>query len=247
MVLGILTSIAACPAIIGTTEAVRQGQAQNKREQHRGQKTNLVATCTKNSSQSSQINGGLIVLKNNKVSIPSLAQQVTLPTHSSPSLQLYIAAPTSDDDDDDDPTSDELEFECAPPHPFTGYFMPHPAHNWSWRGEGLVSTIAPGPPILNWIYVDKDTNEVKYGDKHQSAGHVMGPWNCTKIDRRMTFEGWEGFLAVREKKGEWAVYFDREDDGLKGKVLGRRMLEVEIWRRERKKGREDAENKNYNG
>ena len=70
MVLGILTSIAACPAIIGTTEAVRQGQAQNKREQHRGQKTNLVATCTKNSSQSSQINGGLIVLRNNKVSIP---------------------------------------------------------------------------------------------------------------------------------------------------------------------------------
>ena len=73
MVLGILTSIAACPAIIGTTEAVRQGQAQNKREQHRGQKTNLVATCTKNSSQSSQINGGLIVLKNNKVSIPTKA------------------------------------------------------------------------------------------------------------------------------------------------------------------------------
>ena len=73
MVLGILTSIAACPAIIGTTEAVRQGQAQNKREQHRGQKTNLVATCTKNSSQSGQINGGLIVLKNNKVSIPRMA------------------------------------------------------------------------------------------------------------------------------------------------------------------------------
>ena len=70
MVLGILTSIAACPAIIGTTEAVRQGQAQNKKEQHRGQKTNLVATCTKNSSQSGQINGGLIVLKNNKVSLP---------------------------------------------------------------------------------------------------------------------------------------------------------------------------------
>ena len=93
MVLGILTSIAACPAIIGTTEAVRQGQAQNKREQHRGQKTNLVATCTKNSSQSSQINGGLIVLKNNKVSIPPsdyihlqacANQKKTPPTHTSP-------------------------------------------------------------------------------------------------------------------------------------------------------------------
>ena len=149
--------------------------------------------------------------------------------------------------DDDVPEEDELEFECAPPHPFTGYFMPHPAHNWAWKGEGLVSTIAPGPPILNWVYVDKDTNEVKYGDKFESAGHIMGPWNCTKIDRRMTFEGWEGFLAVKEKKGTWALYFDREDDGLKEKVKGRRMLEVELCRRERKKGKEDAENRNYNG
>ncbi|KAL2058224.1 hypothetical protein ABVK25_001842 [Lepraria finkii] len=121
MVLGILTAIAACPAIIGTTEAVRQGQIQNKREQHRGQKTHLVASCTKNSSQSGQINGGMVVLKDHK---------------------LYIAMPT---DDDDIPEEDELEFECTPPHPFTGYFMPHPAHNWKWQGEGLVSTIAPGP------------------------------------------------------------------------------------------------------
>ena len=98
MVLGILTSIAACPAIIGTTEAVRQGQAQNKREQHRGQKTNLVATCTKNSSQSSQINGGLIVLKNNKVSssippseytIASLRNQKKPYSHCLPTLALH--------------------------------------------------------------------------------------------------------------------------------------------------------------
>ena len=67
MVLGLLTAIAACPAIIGTTEAVRQGQNQNAKEKHRGQKTNLVASCVKNSSQSAQINGGMVVLKNHKV------------------------------------------------------------------------------------------------------------------------------------------------------------------------------------
>ncbi len=67
MVLGILTSIAACPAIIGTTEAVRQGQAQNAREKHRGTKTNLTAKCTKQSSQSAQLDGGMIVLRNHKV------------------------------------------------------------------------------------------------------------------------------------------------------------------------------------
>lgn len=67
MVLGLLTAIAACPAIIGTTEAVRSGQNKNAKEKHRGQKTNLVATCVKSTSQSAQINGGMVVLKNHKV------------------------------------------------------------------------------------------------------------------------------------------------------------------------------------
>ena len=70
MVLGLLTAIAACPAIIGTTEAVRSGQNKNAKEKHRGQKTNLIASCVKSSSQSAQINGGMVVLKNHKVRIP---------------------------------------------------------------------------------------------------------------------------------------------------------------------------------
>lgn len=70
MVLGLLTAIAACPAIIGTTEAVRSGQNKNAKEKHRGQKTNLVASCVKSSSQSAQINGGMVVLKNHKVRFP---------------------------------------------------------------------------------------------------------------------------------------------------------------------------------
>lgn len=70
MVLGLLTAIAACPAIIGTTEAVRSGQNKNAKEKHRGQKTNLVASCVKSSSQSAQINGGMVVLKNHKVCFP---------------------------------------------------------------------------------------------------------------------------------------------------------------------------------
>ena len=88
--------------------------------------------------------------------------------------------------------------------------------------------------------MDKDTNEVKYGNKIEVGDHLVGPWNCTKIDRRMTFEGWEGFLAVKEKPDTWALYFDREDDGLKGKVTKRRILEVELTRKEMKKGKESA-------
>jgi hypothetical protein len=67
MVLGILTAIAACPAIIGTTEAVRQGQKKSAKEQHRGAKTNLIVSCLSSSAITSQINGGSVVLRNQKV------------------------------------------------------------------------------------------------------------------------------------------------------------------------------------
>ena len=144
-----------------------------------------------------------------------------------------------------DDVHEELEFEIPPSHPFTGYFLGHPDYDWGWQGEGLVSTIMDDPPQLNWVYVDQETYEVKYGTKAESEGHLVGPWNCTKLDRRMTFEGWEGFLAVEEEAGLWALYFDREDDGLKAKGAGRRMLEIELSRRERRKASEHADEKDY--
>jgi hypothetical protein len=62
MVLGILTSIAACPAIIGTVEAVRQGQRQSAKERHRGAKTNLVV-----SASNSEIDGCPVELRDGRV------------------------------------------------------------------------------------------------------------------------------------------------------------------------------------
>jgi hypothetical protein len=89
------------------------------------------------------------------------------------------------------------------------------------------------PPILNWIYVDKDTHEVKYGTKSESDGHKLGPWSCTPVDHRVTFDEWEGFCAVEESPGQWALYFDVDDDGLDGRVsLTKDVLEVELVRRE---------------
>jgi hypothetical protein len=88
---------------------------------------------------------------------------------------------------------------------------------------------------LNWIYIDKKTYEVKYGVRADTEGHITGPFDCTKQDRRMTCEGWEGFCAVEELPGIWALYYDRDDDGLKSKVaMGTRVLEVELTRREKK-------------
>lgn len=59
----------------------------------------------------------------------------------------------------------------------------------------------------------------------------------------MMFEGWEGFLAVKEKADTWALYFDRGDDGLKGKLVKKRTVEVELSRKEMKQTKENADNK----
>jgi hypothetical protein len=85
---------------------------------------------------------------------------------------------------------------------------------------------------MNWIYVDKDTYEIKFGTRQFSEGQLTGPWDCTRQDRRMMFSGWEGFVAVQE--GDfWALYFDRDGDRLKSKVPpGTPVLEIELVRKE---------------
>lgn len=91
----------------------------------------------------------------------------------------------------------------------------------------MVSTISNDPPQLAWIYVDCDTCEVKFGDRIASEPHIIGPWDVTKMDRRVKLTGWEGFMAVRYGPGDWALYFDIDDNGLQG-VIGDDMLKVEV-------------------
>ncbi|KAF2466176.1 uncharacterized protein BDR25DRAFT_395950 [Lindgomyces ingoldianus] len=210
MVLGILTAIAACPAIIGTTEAVRQGQKQNAKEKHRGLKTNLIVNCSRFSEDGREVDGCEIVLSSNKVRWPP-----NVSTRINP-FWLYLAMST-----------EEYPDGCPEDHPFAGYFLPFPDKNWGRLGEGFVSTISDDPPQLNWIYVDQDTHEVKHGNREESEPHLVGPWDVTKMDRRVTFEGWEGFMAVKYGPGEWALYFDRDDNGLEG-ILAPEMVREEV-------------------
>ncbi|KAI1764099.1 hypothetical protein GGR53DRAFT_332817 [Hypoxylon sp. FL1150] len=113
-------------------------------------------------------------------------------------------------------------------HPFTGYFLAYPDTKYS----GLVSTICDDPPIMNWIYVDKDTYSIRFGTRAWAQPNWPGPFDCSRQDRRLTFAGWEGFFAVKE--GDfWALYFDVDQDNLKTKVReGTPVLEVELLRTE---------------
>jgi hypothetical protein len=213
MVLGILTSIAACPAIIGTTEAIRQGQSQNKKQQHRGRKSNLLVTCSDPSRKARNIHGGTVVLRDKKLYVTTVNPKAKF---------------AHDENDGQDP--DRLDEDG---HLFAGYFFPYPDKNWGHKGDGYVSTISDEPPQLNWIYVDKDTYEVKCGLRVEAEPHLVGPWNCTPIDRRLTFEGWEGFTVVEVEENVWQLYYDVDDDGLGKKISpDKRIMEIELTRKE---------------
>ncbi|KAF7920348.1 uncharacterized protein EAE98_009041 [Botrytis deweyae] len=78
---------------------------------------------------------------------------------------------------------------------------------------------------MNWTYVKRETYEVKYGVRLDAQPNITGPFDCTRQDRRLTLEGWEGFCAVEkeangEKTGIWTLYYGR-DDGRLVKKLGR--------------------------
>ncbi|KAF2036603.1 hypothetical protein EK21DRAFT_49040, partial [Setomelanomma holmii] len=116
-------------------------------------------------------------------------------------------------------------------HPYAGYYLPYPDSNY----EGLVTTITDVAPIMNWVYIDKETHEVKYGVRLDAQSNLTGPFDCTRQDRRLTFDGWEGWCAVEEQPGTWALYFDVDDDGLRSRLApGTRVLELELSRKEKR-------------
>jgi hypothetical protein len=149
MVLGILTSIAACPAIIGTTEAVRQGQKQNSRQSHRGRKSNLLVSCSDPSRKARDIHGGSVVLRGNKVCRKVHSQDTRL--MKVPKLFVTTVNPKyrhSHIDEGVDLEADEERL-VERGHLFAGYFFPYPESKWGGRGDGYVSTISDDPPQLS--------------------------------------------------------------------------------------------------
>ncbi len=70
---------------------------------------------------------------------------------------------------------------------------------------------------------------LKYGARSETAGHILGPWSWTDDEEGLTLEEWEGFVAIEEEDGSWALYFDRNDEG-SGLPEGK-TLEVSLNRR----------------
>ena len=121
-----------------------------------------------------------------------------------------------------------LKRDGEPGHPLTGYLLPYPD-----RGcDGLVTTIND-ENMLNWVYVDSETYQMKYGVRAEAEKHLTGPMDLLlgkDEERRLSFDGWEGFVVVKAHAGEWALYFDKDDNGLREKAHGKAVVEVELVR-----------------
>ena len=114
---------------------------------------------------------------------------------------------------------------------------------------GLVTTISDDPPMLNWIYVDKHTLELKHGNRTQSREHWVGSWKWTDSEDEdnnagpdeepggLTLGGEEKFVVVEPvqseaEHGRWEVRWDKNDNGLKNieGITGRKVLRVSLER-----------------
>ncbi|OAP65122.1 hypothetical protein AYL99_01094 [Fonsecaea erecta] len=114
-------------------------------------------------------------------------------------------------------------------HPFTGYLLPYPDKSY----DGIVSTIN-AENMLNWIFINKDTYRLQYGIRAEAQPQWTGPMTLVSgqalNEWRIAFDGWEGFVAVQEDEERWAIYFDKSDNGLAGKIEGKAVVEIELVR-----------------
>lgn len=118
-------------------------------------------------------------------------------------------------------------------HAFEGFYIEYPdPERPRPLPLGLVSTISKDPPMLNWIYVDKDTREVKYGNRTQSRAHIVGSWGWDAGEEGgaggLTLEGAEGAVAVEGDDG-WEIRWEDEDGNVG--VEGRGKLTVSLERK----------------
>jgi hypothetical protein len=87
-----------------------------------------------------------------------------------------------------------------------------------------VAPIQDSIPTLNWMYLDAHSQQLKYGSRKDTESNLAGRFACSPQSQHLDFQGWEGFCAVEIQPSMWAIYFDINNDGLKGKVPPRTTI-----------------------
>ncbi|KAK5096335.1 hypothetical protein LTS08_007591 [Lithohypha guttulata] len=112
------------------------------------------------------------------------------------------------------------------------FYIEYPDPQRTPAPMGLVSQVQDDPPLLNWIYIDKKTMEVKYGNKSTSIDHYIGPWDWTEDEEQVVFDDMEAafinaFYAVERLPGKWQLFFDMKGD-LFANLLPASMKKVQV-------------------
>ncbi|KAJ4358113.1 uncharacterized protein N0V89_002692 [Didymosphaeria variabile] len=227
MVLDLLT-LTAIPTAVGASEAVHQQRLLDEEAESEERQTPfyLDVFCDAQSRKKDEVHDTIIVLKNGKLRFWPKDTRTKLPKR--------------------------INGSDTAPRPFTGFYLPFPTEDLPHDKRsipappilGLVSTVpsdAKGKaksekPKLNWIYADKKTRELRYGPRVEAREHVVGPWDWTEDDEQgLTLNGEECLVAVEEEEGGsgWAVYWDEDDDRLKGYGIAQkhRVLRCSLERR----------------
>ncbi|KAI5859284.1 hypothetical protein GGS23DRAFT_327832 [Durotheca rogersii] len=110
-------------------------------------------------------------------------------------------------------------------YPFNGFYFAYPGPE---QHQGLVAPIADDPPMLNWIYVDKDTGLLRHGSRSETTEHIIGPWSWTEDEEWLILQGTQRFIAVENDDGKWTVHYDR--NGNLDEILDCDMVDIELHR-----------------
>ena len=180
--------------VTGVAEGVHHQKQQNKEasNEKRMEKFRVDVFCAGKHPRAKEVDGGILVLRDDKAWIARRDDATDLPTgeeaNTHPCAAFYLSYPS------------ELQ--------------PHP--------RGLVSTIAKDPPMLNWLYVDKDTLELRYGNRSKSIEHLVGDWDWTDEnvdveagDKKKNDAGW--IMETKDAKSGKGQLEREEKDEPKGK------------------------------
>ncbi|EMD59676.1 hypothetical protein GGP41_008546 [Bipolaris sorokiniana] len=237
-------TLAGIPIAIGANEAVHQQRLldEEAEAEERQEEFYLDVFCDAKSRKKDEVHGAIVVLKdgkirlwpkNSKTGLPKPGPNNEPPPH--PFTGFYLPFPSS-----------ELPHRPMPAAPVLGLVstVPPSSHPFPSSPESSApSTPSPAPktaprpakPKLNWIYAHKKTRELRYGPRSEAKKHKIGPWDWTEDEQGLTLDDEECLVAVEEEKGGygWAVYWDREDDCLKGVGAGqeKRVLRCSLERR----------------
>lgn len=202
MVIGLLM-LSSIPSVTGVAFGVSEQRKSNQRREdaRRMVKFNIDAQCSGDTDDDRDVHGRRVVVRNEKVRTETSQEGTCKLTISE---QVYL--------DDPNPTK-----RLHPAFTSLAFYIEYPELDETKhldRGLGLPTYVQANPPLLNWIYADKDTYELKYGNRTQSVEHLVGPWDWTEDEKTILLDGKNAFVAVEEEEGEWALYFDRDGDDL---------------------------------